>query len=527
MKYIINNLKVGLLKNKDQLMKLAANKLNIPEKDFLSFKIVKESLDARRKNNICFIYSVCVETLTKVRIKNSDIRELDELVEQEMKFGNEKIVNRPIVVGTGPCGLFAALFLAQNGYKPLVLERGEDVENRGKTVDAFWKFGILSKESNVQFGEGGAGTFSDGKLVTRINSPECDKVLKILYENGAPEDILYRAKPHIGSDNLPKVVENIRERIKSLGGEVLFNSKVTDIEIKNGAIYGITVNNTMKIEANVVIMAVGHSSRDTFDMLYNKGVAMEAKPFSIGVRIEHPQELVNKAQYGENFNHPSLSSADYSLFSKIGNRTAYSFCMCPGGLVVASASEENGIVTNGMSEYKRDRENANSAFVVSVSPSDFEGGNPLAGVDFQKKYESMAFKIGGGRYGAPIQKLGDFIRNQKSSSISSVKPSYTGETTWADLNECMPVFIGDTLKEAVELFDRKLKGFALEDAILTGMETRTSSPVRIPRNDTCQSINVMGIFPGGEGAGYAGGITSAAVDGIKIAKSVMSIFKPC
>lgn len=524
MKYVINNIRLDLVADELELIKKVAKKLSVKEQDILFFRIIKESIDARRKNNITFVYSVVVEIQGKIRVTDIDIKELEEKKDETVISGHKKIINRPVIVGMGPCGLFTGLFLAEAGYKPLLIERGEDVNKRTQRVEDFWKNGKLSTESNVQFGEGGAGTFSDGKLTTRINDKECDRVLEILHECGAPEDILYKAKPHIGSDKLPVVVENIREKIKSLGGDVLFDTKLTDIEIINGEIASITTNGSNKIETNVVVLAIGHSSRDTFELLSLKGVAMIAKSFSIGVRVEHPQELINKAQYGESYKNPKLFAADYGLFQKIKNRTAYSFCMCPGGLVVASASEENTIVTNGMSEFQRNRENANSAFVVSVEPLDFESNKPLAGVEFQRKYEKLAFQLGGGRYAAPIQRLGDFLKGQKSQRIGIVKPSYTGETSLEDLNKCMPQYVGDTLKVAIGHFERKLKGFGMEDAILTGMETRTSSPVRILRDASFQSINVEGLFPAGEGAGYAGGITSAAVDGIKIARGVMMIY---
>ena len=539
MKYVVHNLRLDLSQEKKELLKRTAKKLNIKEKDILSFRMVKESIDARKKNKISFVYSVCVEVVGKIKRFDSDIKGLEEKKEAEnWAYGDKKIVHRPVIIGMGPCGLFAGLILAQNGYKPLLIERGEDVYNRNLRVQDFWDKGHLSKESNVQFGEGGAGTFSDGKLTTRINDKACEQVLQILYESGAPEDILYKAKPHIGSDKLPKVVENIREKIKALGGEVWFNTKLEDIGLQDGKVREITLRKatktqeslksytSIKIDTNLVILAIGHSSRDTFEMLEKKGLAMEAKAFSIGLRIEHPQELINKAQYGDSHKNPKLFAADYALFQRIGSRTAYSFCMCPGGLVVASASEENTVVTNGMSERNRDRENANSAFVVSVEPGDFGGKGPLAGIEFQRKYEKLAFSLGGGGYGAPIQTLGDFLKGQKSQRIGEIQPSFTGRTTLTDLNLCMPQFVGDTLKAAVGSFEGKLKGFGREDALLTGMETRTSSPLRILRGDNFQAFQIEGLFPAGEGAGYAGGITSAAVDGIKVAKALMTQYNP-
>ena len=466
-----------------------------------------------------------VEIPEKIKISNSkDIRIIEELREEKITYGDKKLNQRPVVVGTGPAGLFAALVLSQNGYKPLVLERGECVEKRTEIVNRYWNTGELNLETNVQFGEGGAGTFSDGKLTTRINDRRCTKVLEEFYNFGAPEEILYKAKPHIGTDILKKVIVNMRKRIIELGGEVRFNSKVTSIRVEDGKVTGVTVNGSEIIEAEVVVLAIGHSARDTFSSLFESGIEIVQKPFSIGVRIEHPQELINKAQYGEAASHPRLGAADYQLFYKTGDRTVYSFCMCPGGIVVASASESDMIVTNGMSEYARDRENANSALVVSVEPGDFGSNHPLAGIEFQRMWESLAFKIAGSCNAAPVQRLGDFINGRVSEKFGEVKPSYTGRTSLADLNLCLPKFVTEPMKESIKYFDDKLKGFGMEDALLTGVETRTSSPVRIQRTETFEATRVKGLYPTGEGAGYAGGIVSAAVDGIKVAEQIIKTY---
>ena len=424
-----------------------------------------------------------------------------------------------VIIGAGPAGLFCGLYLSQNGYKPIIIEMGDSVENRSKKVQKYWETGVLDVNSNVQFGEGGAGTFSDGKLTTRISDPRCDLVLKEFVNFGAPKEILYQAKPHIGSDVLKSVITNIRNEIIKLGGDVRFNTKMADIVLKNNKVCGIKLENGQEIDTDILILAIGHSSRDTFNMLLNKGLTIEQKPFSIGVRIEHPQELVNKAQYGKYANHPRLKNAIYQLFNKVNDRTAYSFCMCPGGLVVAAASEENTIVTNGMSNYLRNEINANSAFVVSVTPKDFLSNLPLAGVEYQRKWEHLAYKEGRG--GAPIQTLKSFINNEVDKKIGSVSPSYTGETRLSNLNNCLPKYVTDTLKESVSAFDKKMPCFYLEDAILTGVETRTSSPVRLTRDSNFEALGISGLYPCGEGAGYAGGIVSAAVDGIKIAQKIL------
>jgi uncharacterized protein len=525
MKYIVNNIKLSLDQEEGQVKKAAAGKLRVSPEDFQSFRITKQSIDARRKPEIYLVYSVLVEVKGKLRATvDGDVRPVEETPEEPMLPGNGILNHRPVVVGSGPAGLYAGLILAQHGYRPIVIERGESVERRAQKVESYWQRGALDRETNVQFGEGGAGTFSDGKLTTRINDRRCEKVLEEFHRSGAPEEILYKAKPHIGTDILKHVVVDLRNRICSLGGEVRFCSKLTGVKIKDESIRGITINDREEIDCEVLVLAIGHSARDTFQMLHTIGIGFIQKPFSIGVRIEHPQEIINKAQYGLAVGHPVLGAADYQLFYKTGERTVYSFCMCPGGLVVASASEPDTIVTNGMSEFARNRENANSALVVSVGPGDFGGSHPLAGVEFQRRWEKAAFQAGGRDHAAPIQRLEDFLAAGGTGRLGSVKPSYTGKTQVADLNDCLPDFVREPMKESIGYFDRKLKGFGMKDAVLTGVETRTSSPVRIPRNDLLEAEGIRGLYPAGEGAGYAGGIVSAAVDGIRIAEQIIRTY---
>lgn len=525
MKFTINNVRLSLDEDIGLLKHIAAKKLKIGEKDIKFLKITKESVDARRKANIGIIYSVFVETLQNIRDPgDSDIRIVEEIREEELIPGNLKLNNRPIVIGTGPAGLFAGLVLAVNGYKPLIFERGDDVEKRTEIVNMYWEKGILDSGTNVQFGEGGAGTFSDGKLTTRINDRRCNKVLDELFSSGAPEEILYKAKPHIGSDILKKVVLNIRRRIKEYGGEIRFNAKMTSIIKDNGKTTGIIINGNEKILSDIVILAIGHSARDTYDALLKEGIIFVQKPFSIGVRIEHPQDLINNAQYGKAARHSKLGAADYQLFYKTNGRTVYSFCMCPGGIVVASASEPGMIVTNGMSEFRRDRENANSALAVSVESKDFGSSHPLAGVEFQRRWERLAYKAAGENNSAPVQRLEDFVYGSKTVKFGLVKPSYTGNVNTSDINTCLPDFVCNSIKESIGYFDNKLSGFGMKDAVLTGVETRTSSPVRIPRGDTLEADGIKGLYPAGEGAGYAGGIMSAAVDGMRIAEQVIKTY---
>ena len=527
MKLLVNNLRMSLDSGIEELKKTAAAKIRMKPDELTGFKITRESIDARRKPDISRVYSIVAETDRHVKLSGiADIRVLDDTAVEVLVPGSRKISSRPVIIGSGPSGMFAGLLLARYGYKPLILERGDCVEHRTAAVNNYWTTGKLDIDSNVQFGEGGAGTFSDGKLTTRINDRRCEKVLEEFFKSGANEDILYLAKPHIGSDVLKRVTVEMRRRIEELGGEIRFKSRMTSLRIKDSKVSGVIINETEAVDAEIVVLAIGHSARDTFHSLSSGGVVFQQKPFSIGVRIEHPQQLINHAQYGRAESHHALGAADYQLFQRIGGRTAYSFCMCPGGIVVASASERGMIVTNGMSEYARDRENANSAFVVSVEPNDFGNSHPLAGVDFQRIWERKAYEAGGSDNTAPVQRLEDFISGKISRKFGSVRPSYTGSVRQSDLNTCLPGFVADTIKEAAGYFDRKLKGFALKDAVLTGVETRTSSPVRMPRGDSLEAEGIVGLYPAGEGAGYAGGIMSAAVDGMRVAEQIISNYAP-
>lgn len=525
----VNNIKLTL-DERGHVRPRVYKKLGLPPSAISGIHIYKESIDARRKDNIQFVYTVDVvvenEAAVLKKIRDADVQATPLLDYEDVSPGEESLKHRPIVIGTGPAGLFAALLLAEQGYKPLVFERGKDVDSRSHDVNLFWSKGLLNTESNVQFGEGGAGTFSDGKLTTLIKDKRCRKVLKELVKAGAPEDILYSHKPHVGTDVLRGVVKAIRRQIVSAGGEVRFAAKVTDIITSRGEIVGVEVNGQEVIPASVVILAVGHSSRDTFAMLLSRGVEIVPKPFSVGARIEHPQSLIDEAQYGRFAGHKNLGAADYKLsyHSKTG-RTAYTFCMCPGGFVVAAASETGRVVTNGMSEHARNSTNANSAVLVGVSPADFPSNHPLAGVEFQRHYEEKAFSLAGSCYRAPVQTLGDFLAGRPSKAIGKIIPSYLPGVEPADLAECLPGYVVSTMREALTDFDRKLRGFVHPSAVLTGVETRSSSPVRIMRNDDCES-KLLGLYPAGEGAGYAGGIVSAAVDGIKVAEAIVVRYKP-
>lgn len=522
---LISDLKISIDDSMDILEHKIRKKLNLKDQ-YMSFRVLRESIDARKKGKINFVYQVLVKVDREDRVikgvKDPNIKLYEKQERKKLIKGIEKRDGRVVVVGSGPAGLFCSYILAENGYKPLLVERGRDVDKRSEDVDRFWREGILNPNSNVQYGEGGAGTFSDGKLTTRIKDIRVHEILEILHKHGAPEDILYSHKPHIGTDILRNVVKSIRESIISMGGEVRFESKLEKIEEQNGEISAIWINNE-KIATSRVVLAIGHSARDTYEMLEKFGIKLIPKPFAVGFRIEHPQVMINKAQYKEFYNHPRLGAADYNLTyqSKEKNRSAYTFCMCPGGLVIGSSSAEKELVVNGMSFHARNLENANSALLVSVNPNDFKSG-ALGGVEFQKKFEKMAYELGGGGYKAPVQRVGDFISGEVSKSIGRVRPSYTPAYTLSDMSKLYPVDITNTIKDAILEMDKKLKGFAHPDSILTGVETRSSSPVRIVRNEsTFESESLEGFYPCGEGAGYAGGIVTSALDGIKVAHALI------
>lgn len=517
----VNNLNVSLTASEEELKNIVVAKLNCSLQDITEFKISKKSVDARNKNNVHFVYSVDCNDVS-VHVADKDIEHIEPSEKLVYKIKDDGV--RPIVVGSGPAGMFAGLALAEAGLKPVILERGAEVDVRRKDIDIFWKLGKLNPESNVQFGEGGAGTFSDGKLTTGIKKDKFTaKVMQELYLAGAPQEILYLAKPHIGTDNLRIVVKNIRKKIISLGGEYMFNTKLEDLVIKENQIVGIKVlHNGEKSElpAKRVFLAIGHSARDTFEMLHARGVYMEQKPFAVGVRVEHKQANINKAQYGKFAQSPYLGAADYKLAVHLPNgRSAYTFCMCPGGQVVAAASETGRVVTNGMSEFARNKENANAALLVGVNSQDFGSAHPLAGMYFQRKLEEKAFALGGKTYLAPAQLVGDFLKNMKSRGAKSVKPSYSPGVNWCDLSALFSSEISDTLRLGIVEMGHKLRGFDDPDAVLTGVESRSSSPIRIVRDETMQS-SVKGLYPCGEGAGYAGGITSSAADALKVVYSL-------
>ena len=513
----IRQVKVSL-DNRNNLLKKIAQMLHINESEIISYKIVKESVDARKKGNILLIYEVDVEVHEEDRILNNiNSNDIFLAPDETFKFeitGTEVMSDRPIIVGAGPAGLFCAYLLAENGYKPIIIERGEPVEDRVRSIEEFWNTGKLNTNSNVQFGEGGAGTFSDGKLNTLVKDKEfiAKKVFEIFVENGAPKEIMYLNKPHIGTNILRNVIVNMRKNIIKMGGEFRYNTCLTDLNIENNKLVSIEVNGNEEVLCDNLILAIGHSARDTFEMLYNKGLIMEAKPFAVGVRIEHPQEMINISQYGMK-SHPYLKAASYKLTYKASNgRGVYSFCMCPGGYVVNASSEDNHLVVNGMSNYERESGIANSALVVTVTPHDF-GEHPLSGINYQRQLESLAYKIGDGKIPAQLYK--DFKNNMKTNEIGDVDILTKGQYTLSDLNEILPDYISQSLKEAISKFGEKIKCFDRDDAVLLGVESRTSSPVRIVRDDFFMS-NIAGIYPIGEGAGYAGGITTSAIDGVKM-----------
>ena len=536
----LTELKLPLNHGPDDLHAAILARLGITSDALLDVQIYRRSVDARKSSAIILTYTVDVvvaneeaiyqrlqKTAATTRTGGHPVSRTPDMDYRFVAHAADKqSIARPVVIGTGPCGLFAGLLLAQMGFRPIILERGKAVRERTQDTWKFWRQSQLNPESNVQFGEGGAGTFSDGKLYSQVRDPEyrSRKVLTEFVKAGAPEEILYVAKPHIGTFRLVSMVENMRASIEALGGEIRFGQRVTDFDIEHGQsegkLRGLTLASGEYIAANHVVLAIGHSARDTFYTLHERGVFMEAKPFSIGVRIEHPQSLIDKVRYGANAGHPILGAADYKLVHHAKNgRSAYSFCMCPGGTVVAAASEPGRLVTNGMSQYSRNERNANSAIVVGITPADYPG-NPLAGIEFQRHWEALAYQAGGSTYAAPAQRVGDFLAQRPSTTLGDVLPSYKPAIHLTDLSLCLPDFVIKTLFEALPAFDKQIRGFAMDDALMTGIETRTSSPVRITRNDQYQSLNTRGLFPAGEGAGYAGGILSAAIDGIKAAEAV-------
>ncbi len=523
----LTDIKLTLDHPKSELEATILKKLGVQPEDLLGYSVFKRSYDARRKNDIKLIYSLTVEVTREKEIlrrkhKDNTIRLAPDTGYKFVTQAPENLKQRPLVVGSGPCGLFAGLVLAQMGFDPIIIERGKPVRERTADTFGFWRQRELNPESNVQFGEGGAGTFSDGKLHTQIKDKRHlgRKVLTEFVEAGAPEEILYISKPHIGTLKLVKIVEKMRNTIQDLGGEFLFQSRIDELIIESDQLRGVVLASGEKLYSDHVILAIGHSARDTFQMLYRQGVQIEAKPFSMGLRIEHPQSLIDECRFGKNAGNPILGAADYKLVHHSSNgRSVYSFCMCPGGTVLAASSEYGTVVTNGMSQYSRNAGNANSAIVVEVSPEDYPE-SPLAGIDYQRKWEQRAFELGGGTYDAPGQLVGDFLAGCPSTVFGSVQPSYKPGVHLGDLSTSLPDYIIDAIREALPVFEKQIQGFVMADAILTGVETRTSSPIRILRGRDFQSVNIAGLYPSGEGSGYAGGILSSAVDGIKVAEAV-------
>ncbi|MBR4889523.1 MAG: hypothetical protein IKU17_10295 [Clostridia bacterium] len=511
------------------LQKAAAKKIKADPKEIQSLRLVRRAVDARKKSDLRFVCTVDVTLPGKAeaRVLRSDKSGKIKATPDERYTlpACKPLEKRPVVVGFGPAGMFAALILAQAGQRPIVLERGKNVDDRAKDVQRLQLMGVLDTESNVQFGEGGAGTFSDGKLNTGTKDPRIHKVFEELVAAGAPKEILVEAKPHVGTDKLPGTVKNVRKTIEKLGGEVRFSACMTGLETRDGIVRGVRFTQNgceEKLEADHVVLAVGHSARDTFAMLHAMGLPMEAKPFSVGARIEHPQELIDRARYGQFAGHPALHAADYKLFTHLPNgRGVYTFCMCPGGTVVAAASEEGRVVTNGMSRFARDGRNANAALLVSVEPADFGGDSPLAGVEFQRKIEERAFLAAGGGYRAPAQRSGDFLAKQKGALEGTVRPTYLPGVTPCAMEEILPDYVCESMREGIRRFGRQLPGYDSPDAVLTAPETRSSSPVRLLRGETLQSVGLAGLYPCGEGAGFAGGIVSAAVDGIRCAEMIL------
>ncbi|MEO1396568.1 MAG: NAD(P)/FAD-dependent oxidoreductase [Cyanobacteria bacterium J06634_5] len=536
----LSEVKLPLNHTEEDLKSAILQKLNITAKELTKYTIFKRSYDARKRDAISLVYALDIETPKQKQIlkqaksggkRKRRIAPTPDMTYRYVAQAPKQLSVRPIVIGVGPCGMFAGLLLAQMGFRPIILERGKAVHERSQDTFGFWSKRKFNPESNAQFGEGGAGTFSDGKLYSRIkdNDHHGRKVLTELVNNGAVDEILYISKPHIGTYRLVKIVENIRNQILKLGGEIRFQSRVETLEVETVGdrqqVRGVTLESGEFIASDHVVLAVGHSARDTFEMLHAQGVYIEPKPFSVGFRIEHPQPLIDQCRYGTNAGHPILGAADYKLVHHCTEgiakgRTVYSFCMCPGGQVVAATSEPGRVVTNGMSQYERSGKNANSGIVVGITPEEDYPEGPLAGIAFQRKLESRAFELGGETYEAPGQLVGDFLKDKPSTGFGDVKPSYRPGVHLGSLSESLPNWAIAAIREAIPAFDKKIPGFAMQDAVLTGVETRTSSPIRIKRSETYQSLNTQGLYPAGEGAGYAGGILSAAVDGIKVAEAV-------
>ena len=520
---------IPLLLNEEEasLPQKAAAVLRVSSEEIKEFRILRKSLDARRKNRIHFVCTVELslspqneKRLLQEPPPDLKVEEAPPKPIQPLFLLKRKPQHRPVVVGTGPAGLFAAWKLTQSGVPPLVLERGREVPSRVKDVNRFWEGGILDEKSNVQFGEGGSGTFSDGKLYTRINDPRITEILEVLVRFGAPPEILYLQRPHIGTDRLRLVVPAMRQFLQEQGAEFRFQSKVTNLKIVNGKLEGMLVNEREEVESPLLFLALGHSARDTYRMLFHAGVALEPKPLAIGLRIEHPQKLIDRSQYGPSAGHPHLPPAEYQLTYRTSKeRAVYSFCMCPGGSVIGTSSEKGTVVTNGMSYFRRNSSWANTALVVNAGKEDFGKEDPLAGMDFQRRWEEKAFLLGGGNFRAPAQSVLDFLKRKGPASFP--KTSFKPGVTPAPLDECLPGFVVESLREAIPYFDRKMHGFSSEEALLIGVETRTSAPIRILRGDDFQSLNVHGLFPIGEGSGYSGGIISSALDGMKAVEAVL------
>jgi uncharacterized FAD-dependent dehydrogenase len=560
----IEELKLSLSQDESLLPKLMATTLRISVEQIISYRLVKKAIDSRKKSDICFVYTVDAEVADEKTVLDALLTSKDTDIQRDVKYHRMQSVKSQyqrhcgldpqsphgmlkqvqhdekdgllrsarndakkniapiVVVGSGPCGLFAALALSEAGLCPLIVERGKKTEERVADVERFFKTGILNPQSNIQFGEGGAGTFSDGKLYTLINDKRSHFIYQTLIECGAPPEIAYDAKPHIGTDILRKVIVNLREKIIVLGGSFRFETTLTDIRIKDNTLKSIILNENEEMPVSALVLAIGHSARDTFKMLFDNRLHLSQKPFSVGVRIEHPATLINRSQYGNFAGHPLLPPAKYKLAVHLNNgRSVYTFCMCPGGYVVAAASEENRLVINGMSENKQDGNNSNSAVLVNIHPSDFGSAHPLAGIDFQRNIEKKTFELGGCNYHAPVQTVGDFLKDKLSTSLTSeLTPTYKPGVTPAKLKDCFPDFVVESLKLGIVEMDKKLRGFASPSALLTASETRSSSPLRILRNE--QGISsVKNIYPAGEGAGYAGGIMSSAIDGVRAAESII------